>query len=372
MSKDYYEKLGISKGASKDEIKKAFHKLAMKHHPDKNGGDDSKFKEINEAFQTLSDDTKRAQYDQFGPDYAKGFAGHGQTGGFGGAQGGGFGGFDFSGFQEGFQNGGNNFEFDMGDLNDVFGSFFGGGRGQNKRSQKGSDLAVRISITFAEMVKGVDKEIQIRREAPCDSCSGNGAEKGTEMETCATCKGHGRINEVKRTIFGQIQSQAICGTCEGLGKIPKKKCTKCHGAGTLNKNDIIKVHIPAGIQSGENLRVTKMGEAIKNGTAGDLYIAVSVTPDKIYKREANIIYRKLEIPLTMSLLGGEIGIETFDGKLDLKIPEGIKNGETLRMKGKGIHTNPRGDIHIIIETKIPTRLSHEQQKLVEQLQKSGL
>lgn len=360
MSKDYYEKLGISKGASKDEIKKAFHKLAMKHHPDKNGGDDSKFKEINEAYQTLSDDTKRAQYDQFGSNYQN-MGG----GGFGGQQGGGFGGFDFSGFQNGQA------DFDMGDLNDIFGSFFGGGGGRQQRRNKGSDLAVRVSLTFAEMVKGADKDIEIRREAPCDSCDGSGAEKGTEMETCSTCKGHGRINEIKRTILGQIQTQSICGTCEGAGKIPKKKCTKCHGAGTVNKTDKINVHIPAGVQSGENLRVAKMGEAIKGGQPGDLYISISVSADKVYKREGNIIYRKLEIPLTMSLLGGNIDVETFDGKVNLTIPEGIKNGEVLRMKGKGLHTTPRGDIHIIIETKI-NKLNREQKKLIEELQKTGL
>lgn len=360
MSKDYYEKLGISKGASKDEIKKAFHKLAMKHHPDKNGGDDSKFKEINEAYQTLSDDTKRAQYDQFGPNYQN------MGGGFGGQQGGGFGGFDFSGFQNGQA------DFDMGDLNDIFGSFFGGGGGrQAQRRNKGSDLAVRVSISFAEMVKGVDKDIQIMREAPCEHCGGNGAEKGTEMETCSTCKGHGRINEIKRTILGQIQTQSICGACEGVGKIPKKKCEKCRGAGVVNKSEKISVHIPAGIQSGENLRVAKMGEAIKNGQAGDLYISVTVTPDKVYKREGNTIYRKLEIPLTMSLLGGNIDVETFDGKVNLTIPEGIKNGEVLRMKGKGIHTSPRSDIHIIIETKT-NKLNRDQRKLIEELQKTGL
>lgn len=359
MSKDYYEKLGVSKSSSKDEIKKAFHKLAMKHHPDKNGGDDSKFKEINEAYQTLSDDTKRAQYDQFGSNY--------QNMG-GGQQGGGFGGFDFNGNFGGFQNG--QADFNMGDLNDIFGSFFGGS-GRQQRRNKGSDLAVRVNLTFAEMVKGADKDIEIRREAPCDSCDGSGAEKGTDMETCSTCKGHGHINEIKRTILGQIQTQSICGTCEGLGKIPKKKCEKCRGAGVVNKSEKISVHIPAGIQSGENLRVAKMGEAIKNGAAGDLYISVTITPDKVYKREGNTIYRKLEIPLTMSLLGGEINVETFDGNVNLTIPEVIKNGEVLRMKGKGLHTSPRGDIHIIIETKT-AKLSRDQRKLIEELQKTGL
>lgn len=361
MSKDYYKTLGIDKGASKDEVKKAFHKLAMKHHPDKNGGDDTKFKEINEAYQTLSDDTKRAQYDQFGSNYQN--MGGGQGGGFGGQ---GFGGFDFSGFS---QNGAN-FEFDMGDLNDVFGSFFGGGR-QARRRNKGSDLAVRVNITFAEMVKGVNKDIQLMREAPCDHCDGSGAERSTEMETCSTCKGNGRISEVKRTILGQIQTQSICGTCDGAGKIPKKKCTKCHGTGTVNKSETINIHIPAGIHSGENLRVAKMGEAIKGGQPGDLYITVSVSADKVYKREGNIIYRNLEIPLTMSLLGGSINVETFDGNVEFKIPEGIKNGEVLRIKGKGLHTSPRGDIHVIIQTKTG-KLSRDQRKLIEELQKTGL
>src|SRR5574343_51131 len=358
MSKDYYKTLGIEKGASKDEIKKAFHKLAMKHHPDKNGGDDTKCKEINEAYQTLSDDQKRAQYDQFGSNYQN------MGGGFGGGQGG----FDFSGFQGGFQNG--NLEFDMGDLGEIFGGMFGGGS-RRSRERRGNDLATRVNITFAEMVHGVDKEIKIMREAICEYCKGSGAEAGTEIEDCKTCHGSGTIREVKRTILGNIQTQSICGTCEGAGKIPKQKCTHCRGAGKVNKHDSINVHIPAGINSGENLRAVGYGEAIKNGKSGDLYITVSVQADKHYKREGNMLYRNIEIPLTMSLLGGEIDVETFEGTVSLKIPEGIKNGEVLRMRGKCIHTNPRGDIHIIINTKTP-KLNRDQRKLIEELQKSGL
>lgn len=361
MSKDYYKTLGIEKGASKDEIKKAFHKLAMKHHPDKNGGDDTKFKEINEAYQTLSDDNKRAQYDQFGSNYQN------MGGGFGGQQGG-FGGFDFSGFQGGFQNG--NFEFDMGDLGDIFGGMFGGG-GRGSRTKKGADLATRVVITFAEMVKGVNKDIQIQHSTKCEYCNGNGAENGSEIDECKTCKGSGRIREVKRTILGNIQTESICGTCEGVGQIPKKKCSHCHGAGVVNKKQTVNVHIPAGIRTGENLRLAGYGEAIKNGKPGDLYITVAVQSDKYYTREGDIIYRKIEIPLTTALLGGEIPVETFDGTVELKIPEGIKNGEILRMRGKGIHMNPRGDIHIIIETK-NTKLNREQRKLVEELKKAGL
>lgn len=356
-NKDYYNILGVNKNSSKDEIKKAFHKLAMQHHPDKNGGDDTKFKEINEAYQTLYDDNKRAQYDQFGPSYAQqGFGGQGS--GFGN------GGFDFSGFQNG------NFEFDMGDLGDIFGGMFGGG-GRRSRERRGSDLATRVNITFAEMVHGVEKEIKIMREAQCEKCHGDGAEPGSGLEECKTCSGSGTIREIKRTILGTIQTQSICGTCEGVGKIPKKKCSTCHGAGTINKHDTINISIPAGIHSGENLRAVGYGEAIKNGKSGDLYITVTVNADKNYKREGNMLYRNIEIPLTMSLLGGEIDIETFDGDVKLKIPEGIKNGEVLRMRGKGIHTNPRGDIHIIVNTK-NTKLNRDQRKLIEQLKDSGL
>lgn len=358
MSKDYYKTLGIEKGASKDEIKKAFHKLAMKHHPDKNGGDDTKFKEINEAYQTLSDDQKRAQYDQFGSNYQN------MGGGFSGNAGG----FDFSGFQGGFQNG--NFEFDMGDLGDIFGGMFGGGR--RSRERRGSDLATRVVITFAEMVKGVNKDINIERQTTCDYCQGTGAEKGTQIDKCDSCKGSGKIREVKRTILGNFQTESICGSCEGLGKIPKKKCTHCRGAGLLNKRETINIKIPAGIRTGENLRVAGYGESVKNGQSGDLYVTVAVQSDKNYVREGDNLIRSINIPLTMSLLGGDVDVETFDGNVKLKIPEGIKNGEILRMRGKGIHFSQRGDINIIIKTDIPNKLSREQRKLVEELKNTGL
>lgn len=280
MSKDYYNILGVSKNASKDEIKKAFYKLAHKHHPDKKDGNEAKFKEANEAYQVLSDDAKRAKYDQFGA----GFENMGQGGGSYG--GGGFGGFDFSG---GFQQGGG--DFDFGNLNDIFSDFFaGGGGGQRSQPRRGRDISTEINITLSDSVLGVNRKISIKKTSACKTCSGSGAKAGTKMDTCKECNGQGQVREIKRTMFGNIQSTKICNGCLGAGKIPKELCTNCKGAGVLHKEEEISVSIPAGIQNGETVRLKGAGEAVKGGTTGDLYIKINVKiPSKISKKARELL-----------------------------------------------------------------------------------
>lgn len=281
MSKDYYEILGVNKGASKDEIKKAFYKLAHKYHPDKKEGDEKKFKQVNEAYQVLSDDSKRSKYDQFG----SGFENMGQ-GGYGGAQHGGFEGFDFSGFQNGAS------DFDFGNLNDIFSDFFsgsgmGGGRAQARR---GRDISTEIQISFSESVFGTNRKILITKTSNCATCSGSGAKSGTKMETCKYCNGQGKVREAKRTILGTISTTKICEECLGSGEVPKEKCDNCRGKGVLRKEVEVSINIPAGIQSGQSLKMTGAGEVIKNGKAGDLFVKIDIKiPSKISKRARELL-----------------------------------------------------------------------------------
>jgi molecular chaperone DnaJ len=282
MSKDYYKILGVDKGASKDEIKKAFYKLAHKYHPDKKEGDEAKFKEVNEAYQTLSDEGKRAQYDRFGSNYQNmgGGAGGAGFGGFGG-----FEGFDFSGFQNG---GGMEF-----DLNDIFSDFFGGGG--RAQARRGRDLQTEINITFTEAILGVNKKITITKNSECDTCHGKGAKKGTKMETCKTCSGKGKIHEVKRTILGNINNTRMCETCFGAGEIPKEVCDECKGRGILKKTEEISIPVPSGINNGQNLKMSGAGEAVFKGTKGDLYIKVNIKmPHKISSKARELLEKLKE------------------------------------------------------------------------------
>ncbi len=355
--KDYYNVLGVDKKANKDEIKKAFRTLAHKYHPDKKTGDDAKFKEINEAYSVLSDDQKRAQYDQFGS------AGPNMGGG---GFGGGFEGFDFSQFTQGNANG---FEFDFGDIfGDVFG---GGGRRQAKR---GRDISIDIEISFEDSVFGVERTVLLNKVSKCDTCSGTGGEKGSEQITCSKCNGKGNIREVKRTFFGQFETQATCDTCHGSGKVPKNKCSTCHGEGVLKRETEIKVKIPAGIESGEMIRLSGAGEAIATGQAGDLYIKTYVKKHNLFRKEGENLVMDLPVLLTDALLGGEVSVKTLDGDITLKIPEGLKHGEILRIKGKGvaIERGHRGDILVKTAIIMPTKLSKGVKKAIEDLKKEGL
>jgi molecular chaperone DnaJ len=357
MAKDYYETLGVPKGASKDEIKKAFHKLAHKHHPDKNKGDDAKFKEVNEAYQTLSDDQKRAQYDRFGADGPQGFNPGGQ---------GGFGGFDFSG-QGGM-------EFDMGDLGDIFGDFFGGGGRGRGGAKRGRDVSTEIDLTFEESIFGVARTILLSKQSTCDICKGTGGKPGTKVDTCKDCNGNGQIREMKRSILGTFATNRTCDTCHGQGKIPSEKCTECRGHGVRNKQEEIKINVPAGINAGEMVRMTSMGEAVQGGTTGDLYIKINVKAHPQFKRDGLNLTMDLPIKLSDALLGLIYDLKTLEGNtVEVKIPEGINHGELLRVRGKGVpSTRGRGDIILRIQIKMPAKLSKTTKKLIEELKKEGL
>lgn len=357
MNKDYYNILGVQKGASKDDIKKAFHKLAHKYHPDKKDGDESKFKEVNEAYQILSDDQKRAQYDQFGS--------AGPQGGFGNGQG--FGGFDFGGFQQGS---GGGFEFDLGDM---FGDLFGGGRNRG-RQRRGSDLQTSINLDFKESIFGVEKEIRITKPSMCNTCKGNGAKPGTNLETCSQCNGKGSVRNIQRTILGSIATEQVCDKCHGTGKIPKTPCETCKGKGIVNETRTIKVTVPAGIQNGETLRLGGMGEAISGGPSGDLYIRVSVTPHKTIIRQNNDLVTSLNIKLTDALLGTQYAIETLDETMPLTIPSGTKVGDSITLKGLGVPINDRkrGNFIIKLNIKLPEKLSKHAKEVIEELKKEGI
>jgi molecular chaperone DnaJ len=360
MAKDYYETLGVNKGATKEEIKKAFYKLAHKYHPDKKEGNEAKFKEVNEAYQVLSDDAKRSKYDQFGA----GFENMGQAGGYGG--GAGFEGFDFSGFQNGGA------DFDFGNLNDIFSDFFGGGG--RAQARRGRDISTEIQISFSDAVFGVERKILITKMSSCLTCKGSGAKEGSKMETCKTCNGQGKIHEAKRTIFGTISNTKICDTCHGTGEVPKEACETCKGKGVLRREEEIALNIPAGIRDGEMVRMTGHGEAISKGTTGDLYIKINVAPHPVFKRDGHDLVMNLNIKLSDALLGTKYPIETLDGEIEVTIPEGVTINEILRVKGKGvpIAKGKRGDLLIKLNIKLPSKLNKKSKELIEKLKEEGV
>ncbi|MFA5937001.1 MAG: molecular chaperone DnaJ [Candidatus Paceibacterota bacterium] len=372
MQKDYYNILGVSKSASKDEIKKAFYKLAHKYHPDKKEGDEKKFKQVNEAYQVLSDDAKRSKYDQFG----SGFENMNQGGGYGGAQGQGFGGFDFSGFSARGGQANDGMEFDFGNLNDIFSDFFTGGMsgGGRREARRGRDISTEIQISFSEAIFGISRKILLTKTSNCSTCGGSGAKPGTKMETCKYCNGQGKIREIKRTILGNISSTKICEECLGEGVVPKEKCDSCKGKGVLRREQEISINVPAGIRDGEMIRMTGMGEAISKGTAGDLYIKINIAPHHIFKREGNDLVMNLDLKLSDALLGTEYSIQTLDGEIKVKIPEGISINEILRVKGHGVPVSKskRGDLLIKLKIKLPNKLSRKERELIEELKKEGI
>ncbi|MEA4910615.1 Chaperone protein DnaJ [bioreactor metagenome] len=369
-NKDYYETLGVSKSASKDEIKKAFYKLAAKYHPDKKDGDEAKFKEINEAYQVLSNDQKRKEYDMYGQTFS-GAGSQGGAGPFG--QGGGFGGFDFSGFGQGdFQN----MEFDLGD---IFGDIFGGGGFSpfgRQREKRGRDMTLEMDITFEESIFGVERNILISKISKCKTCTGTGAKPGTKLETCKRCGGKGKTNEVKRTIFGAMQSVQTCIACNGKGEIPKEKCSTCGGDGIVNAKEEIKINVPAGIRNGETIKINGMGEAISNGKTGDLYVTILVKPHKIWRRENYDLIMTHNVNFSDILLGTKQIIPGLDGNIELEIPAGISLGETLIIKGRGVpianNKNNRGNVLIKLNIQTPKRISKKVEELAKKLKEEGL
>jgi molecular chaperone DnaJ len=359
--KDYYKTLGVDKNASQDEIKKAFRKLAHEHHPDKKTGNEAKFKEAGEAYAVLSDEAKRKQYDTYGS--AGPGMGSGQ-GGYGGAQD--FGGFDFSGF-----GGGQNFaDFDLGD---IFGEFFGGGRGES-RQKRGRDIQVDLDLDFSESIFGADKKIRVGKNSTCSTCKGSGGKPGTDMKTCGTCHGKGKVEEIRRTMFGGVRQIRSCDHCHGTGKIPAQMCSECKGAGISHKQEEYTVTIPSGVEAGQTLRLPNAGEAIQGGNPGDLFIKIRVKPHKHFQKDGFNLVTEIPMKLTQALTGDEVKLETLDGEIMLKIPEGANHGNVLRVKGKGVPHDKykRGDLMVHLNLKMPGKLSKAAAKLVEELKKEGI
>lgn len=358
--KDYYQILGVGKGATEDEIKKAFRTLAHKYHPDKKGGDEAKFKEVSEAYAVLSDTKKRAQYDQFGAYTA-------------GGQAGGFGGFDFSDFARNFEgfNGGQGVEFDLGDIfGDIFGDFFGGGR----RARRGRDISMDVEILFRDAVFGTERRILVTKMALCDTCSGTGAKKGSGTTSCATCNGKGQIRESRNTFFGTFATTRTCPTCKGRGEVPKEACADCRGEGALRKQEEVHVVIPAGIENGEMIRMPGRGEAMPGAQSGDLYIKVHVKQDKLFTRDGNNLVTAFTVKLTDALLGADYRLETLDGDTTLTVPQGVTQGEFLRIRGRGVPhgRGSRGDLLVRIDIEFPKKLSKAAKEAVEKLRSEGI
>ena len=349
--RDYYEVLGVSKGASEDEIKRAYKKLARKYHPDMNPGDkeaEEKFKEVNEANEVLSDPDKKARYDQFG------FAGVDPNYGAGGGYG--AGGFDF------------------GDLGDIFGSFFGGGfggGGQRRRNgpQRGESIRMSVSVDFIEAAFGCEKEVTVERSEQCPTCKGSGCAPGTTPEVCPDCHGSGAVTQSQRTPFGVMQTQAVCGKCRGTGKIIHQPCPDCHGSGRARKRKTVKVNIPAGIDNGQTISLRGQGHAGKNGGPnGDLLITVMVKPHDIFRREGTSVFCEAPITFTQAVLGAEMEIPTIDGKVKYTIPEGTQTGTVFRLRGKGIpvlNGHGRGDQYVTVTIETPRGLNREQKEALK-------
>jgi molecular chaperone DnaJ len=355
--KDYYSILGVSKSASEEEIKKAFRTLAHKYHPDKKGGDEAKFKEVSEAYAVLSDKKKRAEYDTYGRTFS------------GGSAGGGFGGFDFSNFAgfEGFQNGQGGVEFDLGD---IFSDVFGGGR----RARRGRDISIDVEIPFRDAIFGTERRILISKLGQCDVCAGTGAKKGSGLIACTSCNGKGQIKESRNTFFGTFTSSRSCPTCKGRGEVPKEICNACNGEGVLKKQEEIHVVIPAGAENGEMIRMPGRGEAAPGVPAGDLYVKIHVRQDKLFTRDGMNLVTALSIKLSDALLGAEYRIQTLDGETTLAIPQGVSQGEFLRIRGKGVpsHRGGRGDLLVRVDIEFPKKLSKKAKEAIEQLRKEGI
>lgn len=374
---DYYKTLGINKNASADQIKSAYRELVKKYHPDKYYGKpeykemNDKFREINEAYQVLSDTEKKQMYDQYGPAFEQAK----QRGGAGG-----FEGFrDWAAYAEAMkQNGGagfsgNGFDFgDLGDLGDILGNMFGFGNSQNtrnRRSSRGKDLHYQMEINFHEAIFGAEKEITLDKYNHCHECGGSGVAKDSKYKTCPTCRGAGRTARVQRTFFGDFQSVATCTKCTGQGKIPEKECPTCRGEGRIKEKKNIKIKIPAGIDDGQSINYHGQGEAGKGGV-GNLYITFRVKPDPAFKRDGYNILTEKEISISQAVLGASVSIKTIDGDLSLKIPAGTKSGQVFKLKNRGIqHLNSRnrGDHLVVVDIKIPKSLSRKQRELFEEL-----
>jgi molecular chaperone DnaJ len=364
MAQDYYTTLGVSKSASPEEIKRAYRKLAHQHHPDKNKGNEQQFKEINEAYQVLSNPTKRQQYDRFGTTFSArgGSASGGQNAS-------GFEGFDFSDFARGF-GGAGGFEYE--DPFDIFSSIFGGATTTRRaRREKGVDLEMELNLDFEEAVFGAEKEISIEKADACQRCQGSGAETGSKVITCPKCHGQGQIRVSRRTIFGQMTSVTTCDECNGLGKVPEVACSVCKGSGVSRRVKNLKVKIPAGVEDGQRIRVANEGEVgYKGSNFGDLYLNLRVKPHPKFRREGSTIFSEVPISIYQAVLGSSIEVATVDGRVKVKIPAGTQSGKEFRMKGRGAHilnSANRGDQIVTVRVITPSKLNKKERELFKKL-----
>ena len=341
---EYYDRLGVSKDASQDEIKRAYRKMSKKYHPDinKEPGAEEKYKEVQEAYETLSDDQKRAAYDQYGPDGANGFGGQGGFGGFDG--GAGFGGFE-----------------------DIFSSFFGGGATRNPNApRQGDDLQYRVNLSFEEAIFGAEKEVHYNREATCKTCSGSGAKPGTSPLTCGRCHGQGVINVDTQTPLGMMRRQVTCDVCHGTGQEIKEPCQTCHGTGHEKQSHKVSVKIPAGVETGQQIRLAGQGEAgFNGGPYGDLFVIINVNPSDKFTRDGSTIYYTLNISFVQAALGDTVEVPTVHGNVEMTIPAGTQTGKTFRLKGKGaprLRGGSQGDQHVTVKVVTPTKLNDAQKE----------
>ena len=341
---EYYDRLGVSKDASQDEIKRAYRKMSKKYHPDinKEQGAEEKYKEVQEAYETLSDDQKRAAYDQYGPDGANGFGGQGGFGGFDG--GAGFGGFE-----------------------DIFSSFFGGGATRNPNApRQGDDLQYRVNLSFEEAIFGAEKEVHYNREATCKTCSGSGAKPGTSPVTCGRCHGQGVINVDTQTPLGMMRRQVTCDVCHGTGQEIKEPCQTCHGTGHEKQSHKVSVKIPAGVETGQQIRLAGQGEAgFNGGPYGDLFVIINVNPSDKFTRDGSTIYYTLNISFVQAALGDTVEVPTVHGNVEMTIPAGTQTGKTFRLKGKGaprLRGGSQGDQHVTVKIVTPTKLNDAQKE----------
>ena len=356
--RDYYEVLGLQKGCSEDELKKAYRQMAKKYHPDLNPGDaeaEEKFKEVNEAYEVLSDADKRQRYDQFG------HAGVDPNFGAGGG-GGGFGGFD------------------MGDIGDIFGDLFGGGFGGSRRAQnpnaprRGSDIRVQVTLSFFEACKGTAKKLNVTRSDTCQDCRGTGAKDGTAMKTCSVCGGTGQVRVQQRTPFGVSATQRPCDSCGGRGRVIEQNCPTCGGRGSVNSSKTVEVQIPAGIDDGQTLSLRGQGNAGANGgPAGDLLVTIVVRPDPIFTRDGFDIYCEMPISYYQAVMGDKLVVPTIDGNVDYTLPEGTQPGTTFRLRGKGVtrlNSRGRGDQYVTVTVDVPRSLTKEQKEKLQAFEES--
>lgn len=386
---DYYKVLGVSKNAGSEEIKRAFRELAQKYHPDKPGGDAEKFKEVNEAYQVLSDLEKRKMYDQYGQGFEQARA----RGGFGG-----FEGFrDWASYAEAMRNAGQGTGFDFGDLDfgnlgDLFGdifSFGGNRRPRGARKKSGRDIEIEMLIDFREAVFGAEREINLDKFTICQKCDGSGVEPGSKLITCSKCRGSGQVSQIQSTFLGTFRTVGVCPTCGGEGKVAEKKCRECRGEGRIRKQQSIKIKIPVGVDNGGVIKFVGQGEAgAKGGEAGDLYVHIRVRPDAHFKRQGYDLFSEAEISISQAVLGGKINVKTIDGEVSLKIPVGTQSGQEFKLSNKGVPflrgqgpafsasradtADRRGEQIVKITIKIPKHLNKRQKELLEKLGEEGL